>query len=103
MEHMRTCQKEAEHFLQSKGVEGKVLGCVVTGSTAYNLANKDKSDYDYLGIYLADTKELLSLDSNIKPTVATLPDDPEPDFTLHEASSFCHLLLKGNFHIFSSF
>lgn len=40
--------------------------------------------------------EIVSLDAaNIKGSIATLPNEQFPDFTLHEAKSFCKLLLKG--------
>jgi len=88
---------EAKKFLEGKGARGTILFVMVTGSQVYGLAEVDSSDVDYLGVYLAPTSEVVSLEAgNINQTLATLPNDPKPDFSLHEVKHFCSLLLKGN-------
>jgi len=72
-----------------------VLFCMVTGSQAYNLSF-DKSDTDYFGVFLCPTNEIFSVSFSGMNSISTLPADPKPDFTMHEASTFAHLLLQGN-------
>lgn len=47
-EEASRCLNVANTFLSDKGVRGRILMCIVTGSTAYNLAHA-KSDLDYVG------------------------------------------------------
>lgn len=62
----------------------------VVGSTAYGL-NHAGSDVDYLGVFAADTKEVVGL-QQIKESIVT----HDPDTTMHEAKKFVLLCLKGN-------
>lgn len=62
----------------------------VVGSTAYGL-NHAGSDVDYLGIFAADTKEVVGLQW-IQETFVT----HDPDTTMHEAKKFVLLCLNGN-------
>lgn len=62
----------------------------IVGSTAYGLAHKD-SDVDRIGIFAADTRELLGLEQPDESHVTT-----DPDVTLHEARKYCKLALKCN-------
>jgi predicted nucleotidyltransferase len=62
----------------------------VVGSTAYGLAHKG-SDVDYLGVFAAPTKALLSLHPPKDTQVSK-----DPDTTLHEARKFVGLCLGGN-------
>jgi len=41
--------RQVELFMHRKGVNGKIILAMVTGSQAYNLAN-EHSDYDFLGV-----------------------------------------------------
>jgi predicted nucleotidyltransferase len=64
----------------------------VTGSTAYGLA-MEHSDIDRQGIFVAPTREVLSLKWNgHKETVVT----HDPDMTMHEVGKFCRLALQCN-------
>ena len=49
------------------------------------------SDYDYLGVYVAPTRVMLSLD----PAPDTI-QKKDPDMQIHEAAKFARLLMKGN-------
>lgn len=67
------------------------------GSRSHN-THLPHSDYDYLGVYAADTRQVLSLDPP-KETLerADSPNKGEaPDYALHEVGKFCQLLLKSN-------
>jgi len=62
----------------------------VVGSTAYGLDHAG-SDIDRLGLYAADTADLLGLYQPKESQVTT-----NPDVTLHEARKYCALALKCN-------
>lgn len=66
----------------------------IVGSTAYGLANPNKSDVDYLGIYLAPRRDVLGLNGGT--TVEKSYVTQNPDRTLHEIGKFCRLALKCN-------
>lgn len=88
-----------QHYLAHRGVQGTVIFAMMTGSQAYNLATP-ASDKDYLGIYMVDSKELLSIDGEFKfpnQPLSSLPDEEGmPDATLYEVKQFVKLLIKGN-------
>jgi hypothetical protein len=42
-------REQVELFMKRKGVQGKVIMAMVTGSQAYNLAN-ELSDHDFFGV-----------------------------------------------------
>jgi len=91
-------KNQAYQFLSDSGVKGTVLYCQVTGSYAYNLAHED-SDVDYLGVYVFDTLEFLSLNNNLpREALATQPEThpDRDDISLHEIGHFAQLLAKGN-------
>lgn len=62
----------------------------ITGSTAYGLATEN-SDIDIKGIFLADTKDILSL-YEIKET----KNHTDPDWCYHEIGKFIKLAIKCN-------
>lgn len=62
----------------------------IVGSTAYGFAGPD-SDVDRLGMFAAQTAELLGLERVQESVVTT-----RPDRTLHEALKWCRLALKCN-------
>ncbi|WP_406288317.1 DNA polymerase beta superfamily protein [Embleya sp. NBC_00896] len=65
----------------------------VVGSTAYGLATA-ASDEDLLGVYLADSRDVLGLDG---PTVVSGSQvTTKPDVTMHELGKYCSLALKCN-------
>lgn len=64
----------------------------VTGSKAYGLDHAD-SDTDIKGIYLAPTRDVLSMGWNFDKTTK---DHTEPDWVYHEVQKFMHLASKGN-------
>jgi predicted nucleotidyltransferase len=63
----------------------------VVGSQAFGLANED-SDYDYQGIFVVPTTELLSLSPNYQESMKF----NNPDTTYHEVGKFCKLALGCN-------
>lgn len=62
----------------------------VVGSTAYGL-NREGSDIDKLGVFVAPTREILSLHPPQQTVVQT-----KPDLTMHEVGKFVALALKCN-------
>lgn len=60
------------------------------GSTAYGLAGPD-SDIDRLGVFAAETFDLVRLTRPDETVVTTKPDQ-----TFHEARKYCALALGGN-------
>lgn len=70
----------------------KVLLEGVVGSTAYGLATPE-SDIDILGVFAADTSDILSLDWSPKKETITRH---HPDVTHHEFGKLIRLLLGGN-------
>lgn len=70
----------------------KTLIKVLVGSRAHGLHN-EKSDYDYRGVFIAPTSELLSLGNSIKNTHWI---EGNQDDTSWEVGKFLHLALKCN-------
>lgn len=64
----------------------------VVGSTAYGLNTKN-SDVDIKGVYMLDTKEVLSIGFNQEHTTK---DHTDPDWVYHEVGKFMKLVLNGN-------
>lgn len=62
----------------------------VVGSTAYGLA-REGSDLDQLGVFVARTRDILSLNPPAESVVQT-----KPDITLHEVGKYIRLALKCN-------
>jgi hypothetical protein len=72
---------------------GRVLYAKVWGSRSHD-THLPNSDWDYLGVYAASNRDLLSIDATaIAP--ATVTGD-KPDYQIHEAKKICELLIKGN-------
>eukprot|EP01114_Cavostelium_apophysatum_P004286 TRINITY_DN14483_c0_g1_i1.p1 TRINITY_DN14483_c0_g1~~TRINITY_DN14483_c0_g1_i1.p1 ORF type:complete len:263 (-),score=41.45 TRINITY_DN14483_c0_g1_i1:213-1001(-) len=96
--------EEALKFLSSRKAYDEtqledlvILFVGVGGSQAYNLHTQN-SDLDLVGVFLEPLDETLKLHVG-RPrftSYATLPADPKPDITLHEARYFCSLLEVGN-------
>lgn len=80
-------------FLKSKEFPGVVIFARISGSWSHNL-NKEGSDIDFSGVYIADTRQILG----IEPPTDTFvnPKNAKPDFSFHELGKFCRLLAKGN-------
>ncbi len=69
---------------------GAPLFVKLAGSHSHNL-NVEGSDYDYLGVYQAPLREVLSTQGARETTL-----HKSPDVEAHEVGKFCRLLLKGN-------
>ena len=69
---------------------GRPLFLKLAGSHSHNL-DVEGSDYDYLAVYQAPLREMLSVRGPRETT-----DHKKPDLEAHEAAKFCRLLLKGN-------
>lgn len=69
--------------------DNTILSAVV-GSTAYGLANAN-SDVDMLGVFVANTRDILSLNKP-NPTITSV----DPDLCYHEVERFISLCLKVN-------
>ncbi|WP_406295105.1 nucleotidyltransferase domain-containing protein [Embleya sp. NBC_00888] len=65
----------------------------VVGSTAYGLATAE-SDEDLLGVYIADSREVLGLNSATVTSGSRVTT--KPDVTMHELGKYCGLALKCN-------
>ncbi|MYS82993.1 nucleotidyltransferase domain-containing protein [Embleya scabrispora] len=65
----------------------------LVGSTAYGLATAE-SDEDLLGVYIADSRQVLGLDG-AKVTSGSRVTT-KPDVTMHELGKYCGLALKCN-------
>jgi hypothetical protein len=48
-------REQVELFMKRKGVNGKIIMAMVTGSQAYNLAN-ELSDHDFFGVRQASPR-----------------------------------------------
>jgi hypothetical protein len=65
----------------------------VVGSTAYGLATAE-SDEDLLGVYLAESRDVLGLDGASVTSGSEVTT--KPDRTMHELGKYCVLALKCN-------
>lgn len=74
----------------SSMLPGVPLFVKLWGSHSHN-TNVEGSDYDYLAVYQAGLKDVLSIGG----TVDTF-EHKKPDLEAHEVGKFCVLLLKGN-------
>jgi predicted nucleotidyltransferase len=74
-------------------LNGKLILDLVAGSRAYGLERPD-SDYDRKGIYVARTRDVLSLPriGNVAPVV----DGHEPDYSYYEVGKYVDLALTCN-------
>ncbi len=77
-------------FILETHFPGKLIFTKVWGSWSHN-TNLPDSDMDFLAVYQAPTKDVLSLN----PPSDTIEGN-KPDYQGHELSKFCRLLLKGN-------
>jgi hypothetical protein len=64
---------------------------VRVGSHAFGL-ERDGSDDDFQGVFIARLREILSIDGLASDTYA----GSDPDYQLHEIGKLCRLALKGN-------
>lgn len=71
---------------------GKTILKVLVGSRAHGLERED-SDYDYRGVFIVPTTEILSIDSSTK-SVDWI--EGNVDNTAYELEHFLSLALKGN-------
>ena len=71
----------------------KTILKVLVGSRAYGVHRED-SDYDYRGVFIAPTSELLSLKNVHKKAIWTLENGK--DTTMYEIGHFLFLATKGN-------
>lgn len=67
------------------------------GSRAYG-TNHEDSDYDYKGIYLGTTEQLISLNKP-KPQYEIKKDDIGLDMIIYEIEKYIRLAMKGNLTI----
>lgn len=79
-----------QDFLLTHSFPGELLFAKVWGSHSHN-TDLQTSDTDFLVVYVAPTKKILSLN----PPAETV-DGKGPDFQAHELKKFCSLLMKGN-------
>ena len=77
-------------FILETHFPGKLIFTKTWGSHSHN-TNLPHSDMDFLAVYQAPTKDILSLN----PPSDTIEGN-KPDYQAHELSKFCRLLLKGN-------
>ena len=73
------------------GGDGRVVLVSQTGSRAYGTQRED-SDYDFKGVYVADNKRLFSL----RPAAQTFDRQEPYDTTLFELAHFCKLAANAN-------
>lgn len=67
------------------------------GSRMLGLAQSEDADYDYRGVYVANNRDLLSLNHRPKETIeGGVSVDGEMDYVFHEVEKFFRLALVGN-------
>jgi predicted nucleotidyltransferase len=69
---------------------GYVIFSKIWGSHSHQ-TNVADSDVDYLAVFVAKTRDMLSMD----PPPETVTGE-KPDYQVHEVKKFCDLLMKGN-------
>jgi predicted nucleotidyltransferase len=86
--------KVISNFLNEKGVVyDEILFACVAGSTMYNLSLPNKSDHDFIAVYSAPTRSILSLtEAQPLPTIV----NTNPDIMVYEVGKFCQLLQSGS-------
>lgn len=82
-----------EQFVNSMKFPGRLLFSKVWGSRSHNCERPD-SDWDYSGVYLVPTVEILGLNHYADHVSRT--EGEKPDYAFYEAKRFCELLLTGN-------
>src|SRR6185503_19803307 len=85
---------ELQEFMQNRTFPGKIIFSKVWGSRSHNCEKPD-SDWDFSGVYVGDTRKVLSL----TPAAETTQNNEgaeKPDFSFHEVGKFSSLLLTGN-------
>lgn len=90
-----------EEFLSKFPPPGRLVMAKLWGSRSHN-THKDTSDYDFSGVYICPTEQMVGL----KPPIHTFKHDKEddgeiskdllPDYQFFEIGRFCELLMKGN-------
>jgi uncharacterized protein len=90
---------ELNDFLERFPMPGKIMFAKVWGSKSHN-THKSDSDTDFSGVYVAPTREILSLnpppDTKKFEKEDVLSKEDWPDHQFHEVGKFASLLLKGN-------
>jgi predicted nucleotidyltransferase len=83
-----------EDFLREKNVAfEEILFACVAGSTMYDLSLPSKSDHDFMAVYRAPTRAILSLNEAQPPTTVVNTD---PDISIYEVGKFCEALQSGS-------
>lgn len=77
-------------------MKGKVIFAMIGGSFCYNL-NLKNSDFDFLGVYVGDSCQVLGLPESRPIPVVTSTD---PDIAVYEISKFCECLATSSPVIF---
>lgn len=75
-------------------MEGHIILRTLVGSRAHGLANPSSSDYDYRGVYITPTSELLKVDAGAYKGSHWL--EGKDDDTSYEIAHFLHLAMKSN-------
>jgi hypothetical protein len=81
---------ELQEFIKTHSIPGKVIFLKLWGSRSHG-TQIESSDWDFSGVYVVPTKQLLGLESFPETC-----DGNKPDFSFHEIKKFCLLLVKGN-------
>ena len=80
-----------------KDLKGELLLLTIRGSRAYGTAIEGKSDYDFDGVYITDTNEILGYNpSNTHSDYKPQLNDSNNDIVLYEVGRFIDLLQVGN-------
>lgn len=77
---------------------GNILLLCVSGSHSYGLAREGKSDFDFRGVFVQDTLDVLSANPTNDGNYPYTPqlNDEKNDMVLYEVGRFIELLEKGN-------
>lgn len=86
--------EHVEALLKSKNVKAKVIFAMIGGSHCYNCQIEGKSDFDFLGVYISPTRDILSLQEARPEQVFTVTEPT--DMTVVEVGKFCEMLQTGN-------
>ena len=85
-----------ENLLKQKSLSNvKIIFAMIGGSHAYNCQlDSGKSDFDFLGVFVAPTSSILSL-SEVRPEQVVTQSEPN-DMTVVEVGKFCEMVQTGN-------
>lgn len=82
-----------EEFLAKKEFPGKLIFAKLWGSRSHN-TQKPESDWDYSGVYVVPTRQVLGLDTPDESIQNK--EEQKPDYAFYEIGKFARLLLVGN-------